>query len=165
MTTGRNAGRATAVAAAVSILFSLATGTAGASRSSSHNTKGPITCSLSGTFTASPALSLGSGKATKLTLIATLTGCTGSSSASKVVSGTVSGHSFDISASCVAFENAFPPLVGTVSYKTSSGSAGVTKLSFNGGTLNYMAMPVTITYPKKGGSGSARGRSRSRVPR
>jgi len=73
------------------------------------------------------------------------------------VSGTVSGHSFDISASCVAFENAFPPLVGTVSYKTSSGSAGVTKLSFNGGTLNYMAMPLTITYPKKGGSGSAKG--------
>jgi len=69
----------------------------------------------------------------------------------------MSGHSVDTSASCVAFENAFPALAGKVTYKSSSGSIGQTTLAFSGGTLNYMASPLSITYPKKGGSGTAKG--------
>src|SRR5271165_3463422 len=75
--------------------------------SSSSSAKGTVMCFVTGTFTASPALTLGSGKATTLTLHATLRGCTGSSAAAKVSGGTLSGTSVDTSASCVAFENGF----------------------------------------------------------
>src|SRR5215467_13013221 len=89
-------------------------GVASAKHSSASSAKGPITCFVTGTLTASPALTLGSGKATTLTLHATVHGCTGSSAATKVTGGTLSGKSVDTSASCVAFENSFPPLTGKV---------------------------------------------------
>src|SRR5262249_5157923 len=110
--------------------------------------KGTITCFVSGTFTANPALTLNSGKPTTLTLRATLQGCTGSSSAAKVTGGTLSGKSVDSSASCVAFESAFPALAGKVTYKTTGGKLTPTALAFNGGTLGIAATPLGITYPK-----------------
>lgn len=118
--------------------------------------KGTTMCFVSGTITAKPPLTLGSGKATTLTLSGTLTGCTGKS-ASKIMHATISGKSTDTSASCVAFENAFPPLTAKVTYKATSGSLTPTTLSFHGGKLNYTAMPLNITYPIAGGKGVAKG--------
>jgi hypothetical protein len=118
--------------------------------------KGTTMCFVSGNITASPALTLGSGKATTLTFSAGLQGCTGPN-ASKVMHANLTGKSTDISASCVGFENAFPALTAKVSYKTTSGSLATTKLAFSAGTLNYRAMPLSITYPKSGGKGVATG--------
>ncbi|HEY6428965.1 MAG TPA: hypothetical protein VIX84_17210 [Acidimicrobiales bacterium] len=118
--------------------------------------KGTTMCFVSGTITASPALTLGSGKATTLTFSARLQGCTGTN-ASNIMHATLTGKSTDTSASCVAFENAFPMLSAKVSYKTISGSMAQTKLAFSAGTLNYTAMPLSISYPKHGGKGVATG--------
>lgn len=95
--------------------------------------KGTTMCFVSGTITASPALTLGSGKATTLTFSARLQGCTGTN-ASNIM------H-----------------LSAKVSYKTISGSMAQTKLAFSAGTLNYTAMPLSISYPKHGGKGVATG--------
>lgn len=138
---------------------------AGARHSSATTAKGTISCFVTGTFTATPGLSLGSGKATTLKLQATLRGCTGSSSASKVTGGTLSGKSVDTSASCVAFENGFPPLTATVTYKTTSGSFAPTALAFKGGTLGIMATPLAITYPKIGQTGTAKGSFATKSPK
>lgn len=138
---------------------------ASARHSSASTPKGTITCFVTGTFTANPALTLGSGKATTLTLHAMLHGCTGSSAAAKVTGGTLSGKSVDTSASCVAFENSFPPLTGKVTYKTTSGSFAPTALAFNGGTLGIMTTPLAITYPKSGGSGTAKGSFATKSPK
>ena len=118
-----------------------------------------------GDFHGQPRLTLGSGKATTLTLHAMLHGCTGSSAAAKVTGGTLSGKSVDTSASCVAFENSFPPLTGKVTYKTTSGSFAPTALAFNGGTLGIMTTPLAITYPKSGGSGTAKGSFATKSPK
>jgi hypothetical protein len=136
---------------------------AGAARVSTA--KGTITCFVSGTFTATPALTLGSGKATTLTLQATLQGCTGSSAAGKVTGGTLSGKSVDTSASCVAFENSFPPLTGKITYKTTSGKYAPTALRFNGGTLGISATPLGVTYPKSGSSATAKGSFATKRPK
>ncbi len=118
--------------------------------------KGTTTCFASGTITANPPLTLGSGKATTLTLAGTVTNCTGKNAA-KIVHATISGKSTDSSASCVAFENAFPPLSAKITYKTTSGSLTPTTLSFSGGSINTVGSPLTITYPKNGGKGTATG--------
>jgi hypothetical protein len=138
---------------------------AGAVPSSASTAKGTITCFVSGTFSANPALTLGSGKATTLTLQATLQGCTGGSAAAKVTGGTLSGKSVDTSASCVAFENSCPPLAGKVTYKTTGGSFVPTALAFNGGTLGITATPLATTYPKSGGSGTAKGSFATKSPK
>ena len=130
-------------------------GVAGA-RLAATTAKGTTTCFVSGTITASPPLILGSGKATTLTFHATMRGCTGKA-ASKVMQATMTGKSTDSSASCVAFENAFPSLSAKVSYKTVSGSLAPTTLSFSGGKLNSAGTPISITYPKAGGKGVAKG--------
>ena len=148
-----------------SIVLGVTPSVAGARHSSISTAKGTITCFVTGTFTASPALTLGSGKATTLTLKATLRGCTGSSAAAKVTGGTLSGKSVDTSASCVAFENSFPPLTGKVTYTTTSGSFAPTALAFNGGTLGYMATPLAITYPKSGSTGTAKGSFATKSPK
>ncbi|HMK64090.1 MAG TPA: hypothetical protein VK386_10755 [Acidimicrobiales bacterium] len=148
-----------------SLVLGVTPSVAGARHSSASTAKGAITCSVTGTFTASPALTLGSGKATTLTLQATLSGCTGSSAAAKVTGGTLSGSSVDKSASCVAFENGFPPLTGKVAYKTTSGSFAPTALAFSGGTLGFMATPLAITYPKSGGTGTAKGSFATKSPK
>ncbi len=44
-----------------------------------------------------------------------------------------------------------------MTYKTVSGSLAPTKLTFSGGKLNYMSNPLSITYPKSGGKGVAKG--------
>ncbi|HSZ36956.1 MAG TPA: hypothetical protein VK773_07680 [Acidimicrobiales bacterium] len=118
--------------------------------------KSTTMCFASGTITANPPLTLGSGKATTLTFHATMHGCTGSA-ASKVTQATFTGKSTDTSASCVAFENAFPPLSGKVTYKTTSGSLTPTKLSFSAGKLLSMATPTPISYPSPGEKGTAKG--------
>jgi hypothetical protein len=141
------------------------TSSVAAVHSSASTPKGTITCFVTGTFTANPALTLGSGKATTLKLQATLQGCTGSSAAAKVSGGSLSGKSVDTSASCVAFENSFPPLTGKVTYKTTSGSFAPTALAFNGGTLGITATPLAITYPKNGGSGTAKGSFATKSPK
>lgn len=92
-----------------SLVLGVTPNVAGARYSSASSAKGMIMCFVTGTFTARPALTLGSGRATTLTLHATLRGCTGSSAAAKVIGGTLAGKSVDTSASCVAFENSFPP--------------------------------------------------------
>jgi hypothetical protein len=130
-------------------------GVAGA-RLAATSAKGTTTCFVSGTITASPPLTLGNGKATTLPVHASVHGCTGSA-ASKVMQGTLTGKSTDTSASCVAFENAFPSLSGKVSYKTVSGSLAPTTLSFSGGKLNFNGTPISISYPTKGGNGVAQG--------
>jgi hypothetical protein len=157
-----NARAVTAVAAVAAVALTmgvfasvLAPGVAGA-RLAATTAKGTTMCFASGTITASPPLTLGSGKATTLTFNATMHGCTGSA-ATKVIQGTFTGKSTDTSASCVAFENAFPPLSGKVTYKTTSGSLTATKLSFSAGKLNYVATPTPITYPSPGGKGTAKG--------
>jgi hypothetical protein len=139
-----------------SLVFSVAPGVAGASRSAAGKPKGPIACTLTGTLTASPPLSLGSGKATTLTLSADVGTCTGSAAAAKITGGTVTGKSVDTSASCVGLENGFPALAGKVKYKTSGRSVGRTALAFSGGTLNMNATPLSITFPKPGGKGVAK---------
>ncbi len=138
------------------LVLAVAPGVASARLSSSTKAKGPITCALTGTLTANPPLSLGSGKATVLTFTASLGACTGNASASKITGGTVTGKSVDTSASCVGFENAFPSLAGKVVYKTSGKSLGKTTIAFSGGTLNYTATPLSVTYPKHGGKGVAK---------
>ena len=127
--------------------------------------KGSISCFVSGTFTASPALTMSSGKATTLTLHATFRGCTGSSAAAKVMGGTLTGKSVDPSASCVALENGFPPLSGKVTYKTTSGSFAPTALAFTGGALGTTAIPLGTTYPKSGTTGTAKGSFATKSPR
>jgi hypothetical protein len=134
----------------------LAPDAAGARLASAKSAKGTTMCFVSGTITAKPALTLGSGKATVLTFSATLSNCTGSAAA-KITHGTLTGKSVDTSASCVAFENAFPALAAKVSYKTSGGSLAPTVLSFSAGTLNFKANPLSISYPKSGGKGTAKG--------
>ena len=57
--------------------------------------KGSISCFVTGTLTARPALTMSSGKATTLTLHATFRGCTGSSAATKVTGGTLTGKSVE----------------------------------------------------------------------
>lgn len=138
-----------------SLVVALAPGVAGA-RHASKGSKSPITCTITGTMTATPGLSLGSGKATVLKLAATLGSCSGNPAAAKITGGTVTGKSVDTSASCVAFENAFPALAGKVKYQTSGGRLGRTVFAFSGGTLNYNATPLSITYPKHGGKGVAK---------
>ena len=133
----------------------LCAGVAGA-RLASSTAKGTTACFLSGSITASPPLTLGSGKATTLSFHATLHGCTGSG-AKKVMQANLTGKSADSSASCVAFENAFPPMSGKVTYQTTSGSLAPTKLTFSGGKLNYAGTPTSITYPSPGGKGVAKG--------
>jgi hypothetical protein len=123
--------------------------------------KGTTMCFVSGTITASPALTLGSGKATTLTLSAGLQGCTGPN-ASKVTHATLTGKSKDISASCVGFENA---LTAKVSYTTTSGSLATTKLAFSPGTLNYRAMRSASPTRRAAGRVSRRGRSQRHTPR
>lgn len=146
-----------ALALTVGILgVALSPDAAGAHLASAKVAKGTTMCFVSGTITAKPALTLGSGKATTLTFAGSLQGCTGSA-ASKVMHATLTGKSVDTSASCVGFENAFPPLAAKVSYKTTSGSLAPTVLSFAGGKLNYTATPLSITYPKSGGKGTAKG--------
>jgi len=140
-----------------SLVLGVTSSAASARHSPGATAKGTISCFVTGTFTASPALTLGSGKATTLKLQATLRGCTGSAAAAKVTGGTLTGKSVDTSASCVAFENSFPPLTGKVTYKTTSGSFAPTALAFNGGTLGIMATPLGVTYPKSGGTGAAKG--------
>jgi hypothetical protein len=134
--------------------LTLSPGVAGARLASTA--KGTTMCFVSGTITASPALTLGSGKATTLTFSASLQGCTGTN-ASKIMHATLTGKSVDTSASCVGFENAFPLLNAKVSYKTTSGSLAPTKLAFSAGKLNYTAIPLSISYPKSGGKGVATG--------
>jgi hypothetical protein len=134
----------------------LSPGVAAGSLASSSTAKGTTMCFVSGTITAKPALTLGSGKATILTFSATMQGCTGKN-ASTIMRATLKGKSVATSASCVAFENAVPPLSATVSYKTVSGSLTPTKLTFSGGTLNSMSNPPSITYPKSGGKAVAKG--------
>jgi hypothetical protein len=154
-----NARAISAVAAAALTMgvlaVALSPGLAGA-RVAATTAKGTTACFVSGTITASPPLTLGSGKATTLALHATMHGCTGSA-ASKVTQATLTGKSTDTSASCVAFENAFPSLTGKVTYKTVSGSLAPTTLSFSGGKLNYNGTPISITYPITGGKGVAKG--------
>ena len=140
-------------------------GVAGAVPSSASTAKGTVTCFVTGTLTAAPALTLGSGQATTLKLQATLQGCTGSSAAAKVTGGTLTGKSVDTSASCVGFENAFPPLTGKATYKTASGHLAPTALRFNGGTLGITATPLAVTYPKTGGSGTAKGSFATKNPK
>ena len=154
-----NARAITAVVAAALTIGLLAgglsPGVAGA-RLAATTAKGTTACFLSGTITASPPLTLGSGKATTLAFHASMHGCTGSA-ASKVMQATLTAKSTDTSASCVAFENAFPSLSGKVTYKTVSGSLAPTTLSFSGGKLNFAGTPISISYPKNGGKGVAEG--------
>jgi hypothetical protein len=145
----------TVVLAVGSLGLMLSPGVAGGSLLSS-TPKGTTMCFVSGTITAKPALTLGSGKATVLTFSATMQNCTGKN-ASNIMRATMTGKSVDTSASCVGFENAFPPLSAKVSYKAVSGSVTPTKLAFSGGKLNYTASPLSITYPKPGGKGVAKG--------
>ena len=157
--------RLAGAALVASLVLGVTPSVAGARISSASSAKGTIMCFVSGTFTASPALTLSSGKATTLTLHATLRGCTGSSAAAKVTGATLSGKSVDTSASCVAFENTFPPLTAKVTYKTTSGSFAPTALAFKGGTLGIMATPLGITYPKAGGTGTAKGSFATKSPK
>ncbi len=103
----RNAVRVVvAVLAVGSLGLVLTPGTAGGSLAST-TAKGTTMCFVTGTITAKPALTLGSGKATTLTFAATMQNCTGKN-ASNIMRSTLKGKSVDTSASCVAFENAFP---------------------------------------------------------
>jgi hypothetical protein len=156
--------RLTGAALVALLALGLTPSVAGAVPRSATVAKGTVTCFVSGTLTASPALTLSSGKATTLTLKATMQGCTGSA-ASKLMGGTLTGKSVDTSASCVGFENSLPPLTAKASYKTTSGSLAPTALVFDGGTLGYMATPLAITYPKTGGSGTAKGSFATKSPK
>jgi len=156
MRTTPNAVRAAVAVTVVFVGLALSPALGGARLASATAAKGTTMCFVSGTLKASPALTLGSGKATTLTLSATLQGCTGSA-ASKIMHASLSGKSTDTSASCVGFENAFPALGAKVTYKTTSGSLAPTKLAFSAGTLNYHSMPLSISYPKSGGKGVAQG--------
>jgi hypothetical protein len=127
--------------------------------------KGSISCFVTGTLTASPALTMASGRATTLSLHANLRGCTGSPASAKVTGGTLTGKSVDPSASCVALENGFPPLTGKVTYKTTSGSIAPTTLAFTGGTLGTMSTPLGITYPGSDKRGTAQGSFATKSPK
>lgn len=155
-TTTLRSGVALAGVCALAFLGVVVTPAVAGARLAATTARGTTMCFVSGTVTAKPPLTLGSGKATTLTLAGTLQGCTGTN-ASKITHGAISGKSTDTSASCVGLENAFPPLAAKVTYKTTSGSLTPTALSFSGGKLNYTAMPLNITYPKSGGKGVAKG--------
>jgi len=153
----RMALRGAVLVTVLSLAVAMSPGLASASHGGTGGSaKGTTTCFASGTLRASPPLTLGSGKATTLSLTATLHGCTGTQ-ASKVFQATLSGKSTDASASCTAFENEFPPLSAKVSYKTLSGSLAPTKLAFSGGMLNKAGNPISIMYPVSGGKGAAQG--------
>ena len=108
-------------------------------------------------FHRSPTLTLGSGKATTLTLYATLRGCTGSSAASKVTGGALLGKSLDTSASCVGFENSFPPFTGKVTFKTTSGSIAPTTLAFKVRNARGHGYPARDHVPEEWRNGHGEG--------
>jgi len=56
-------------------------------------------------------------------------------------------------------------LTGKATYKTTSGSFAPTALAFNGGILGIMATPLAITYPKSGGTGTAKGSFATKGPK
>lgn len=155
MTTVRSGVLLTSICA-LAVFGVVLTPTGAGARLAATTAKGTTMCFVSGTLTAKPPLTLSSGKATTLTLAGTVKGCTGKG-ASNIMQATISGKSTDTSASCVAFENAFPPLTAKVTYKTTSGSLAPTALTFAGGKLNSTSMPLNITYPQSGGRGAAKG--------
>jgi hypothetical protein len=129
--------------------FVAATGSAANAAVRPHSTvtfTGKISCSITGKITAKPGLELTTPQTVTLTLSATGTKCTGSTSqgGATIVSGKAVG-SVKGSYSCESLLSSVPSPAGNITWKTTGNKATPTAFKLSGGKFNS-GPPIVITY-------------------
>jgi hypothetical protein len=133
---------------------------AGASPASTHKFTGTITCSLTGKITANPGLTIATPTSTKISVKATLSGCTGSTTEDGItISGGTANATVTTTTDCEALlEEGLPNVSGEVKWTATGGSASTTKFTLSDGTLTE-GSPDSVSYSSTQTGGSFSGAS------
>lgn len=113
--------------------------------------KGSVTCSITGSITASPPLLLSTPQKTTITLTATATKCKGAKGVLKqdgvtLKSGKASGKVVAPKEDCESLVGGVPNPVGTITWAGTGGTIAPTKFTLSDGSAKFGSSSTTITF-------------------